>query len=115
MKLDKQIMNALGLNDTTITFGLDEDIQIAIEHKIDNYLKKIEAENERKKQVDFYKEAHENYKKKNEFLTMFNDSFVYGKIKNRLVADGFSYRCPYCLDLSKEYGRPIETCKNKKH
>lgn len=41
MKLDKQIMNALGLNDTTITFGLDEDIQIAIEHKIDNYLKKL--------------------------------------------------------------------------
>lgn len=53
MKLDKQIMNALGLNDTTITFGLDEDIQIAIEHKIDNYLKKIEAENERKKTSRF--------------------------------------------------------------
>ena len=44
MKLEKQIMDALGLNDTTITFGLDEDIQIAIEKKIDNYLKKIDEE-----------------------------------------------------------------------
>jgi len=33
MKLDKQIMDALGLNNTTITFGLDEDIQIAIEKR----------------------------------------------------------------------------------
>ena len=48
MKLDKQIMDALGLNNTTITFGLDEDIQIAIEKKIDNYLKKIDEENEKK-------------------------------------------------------------------
>ena len=96
MKLDKQIMDTLGLNDTTITFGLDEDIQIAIEKKIDNYLKKIDEENERKKRVEFYKEAHENFKKKNEFTNMFCDNFVYGKVKNKMIQDGFVYRCKFC-------------------
>ena len=35
---DKELLKLLGINDTTITFGLEEDIQIAIEKKIDNYL-----------------------------------------------------------------------------
>lgn len=115
MRIDNQILKSLGLDSTTITIGLDEDIQIALEHKIDSYLKKIDEANERKKKVEFYKEAHENFKKKSEFINMFNDTFVYGKIKNKLVTDGFSYRCPYCLDLSKEYGRPIQKYPNKTH
>ena len=41
---DKELLKLLGLTDRTITFGLDEDIQIAIEHKIDNYLKKLDEE-----------------------------------------------------------------------
>ncbi len=114
MKLDKQIMNALGLNDTTITFGLDEDIQIAIEHKIDNYLKKIEAENERKKQVDFYKEAYENFKQKKEFADNLTDNYIYGRLKNKMIRDGFVYQCKYCwgLDLSGQY---MKASKPKNH
>ena len=111
MSIDKQILQALGLDKTSITIGIDEDLQIELEHKIDNYLKKIDEENERKKKIEFYKEAHENFKKKSDFVNMFCDSFVYGKIKSHLVRDGFSYRCPYCLDLSKEYGRPVQNYK----
>lgn len=39
---DKELLKLLGINDTTITFEFDEDIQIAIEKNIDNYLKKID-------------------------------------------------------------------------
>ena len=64
MRLDKQIMDALGLNNTTITFGLYEDIQIAIEKKIDNYLKKIDEENERKNVQNFTKRHTKFLKRK---------------------------------------------------
>ena len=33
IELEKDILKSLGLYDTTISFGLDEDIQIAIETK----------------------------------------------------------------------------------
>ena len=46
---------------------------------------------------------------------MFKDAFVYGKIKDTLIRDGFIYRCPFCLDVSNQYGRPIETYKNHNH
>ena len=64
MKLDKQIMNALGLNDTTITFGLDEDIQIAIEHKIDNYLKKLKQKMSEKNKWIFTRKHTKTTKRK---------------------------------------------------
>ena len=50
VELEKDILKSLGLYDTTISFGLDDDIQIAIERKIDNYLKKIDEEQKRKEQ-----------------------------------------------------------------
>ena len=53
VELEKDILKSLGLYDTTISFGLDDDIQIAIERKIDNYLKKIDEEQKRKEQIDF--------------------------------------------------------------
>ena len=49
VELEKDILKSLGLYDTTISFGLDDDIQIAIERKIDNYLKKIDEEQKRKR------------------------------------------------------------------
>lgn len=61
MSIDKQILQALGLDKTSITIGIDEDLQIELEYKIDNYLKE--------------------------------------------------YRYLYCLDLSKEYGRPVQNYK----
>ena len=64
VELEKDILKSLGLYDTTISFGLDDDIQIAIEKKIDNYLKKIDEEQKRKEQIDFVKQEHEKFKKK---------------------------------------------------
>ena len=107
VELEKDILKSLGLYDTTISFGLDEDIQIAIEHKIDNYLKKIDEEQKQKERLDYVKQAHEDFKKKKEYIDMFNDNFVYGKVKSKLINDGFIYRCPFCLDVSHQYMKAI--------
>ena len=108
IELEKDILKSLGLYDTTISFGLDDDIQIAIERKIDNYLKKIDEEQKRKEQIDFVKQEHEKFKKKSEFVNTFNDNYVYGKVNNKLIHDGFIYRCPFCLDVSHEYAKPTK-------
>ena len=114
---DKELLKLLGINDTTITFEFDEDIQIAIEKNIDNYLKKIDEEREKNKRVDYLKQQHEEFKKKNEFVNMFNQNFVYGKLKNKLISDGFIYRCKFCWgqDVSGQYGKPIEKYNHKNH
>ena len=62
---DKDILNMLGLTDRTITLGLDDEyLQLMLEKKIDNYLKKIDEENEKKKRTDLYKQEYENFKEK---------------------------------------------------
>lgn len=109
---DKELLKLLGINDTTITFGLDEDIQIAIEKKIDNYLKKLDEEKKKEEQINFYKKEYDNFKEKKKFIDTFNDSYVYGKVKNTLIRDGFIYRCPFCLDVSGQYAKYP---KNNKH
>ena len=108
VELEKDILKSLGIYDTTISFGLDDDIQIAIERKIDNYLKKVYEEQKRKEQIDFVKQEHEKFKKKSDFVNTFNDTYVYGKVKNKLIRDGFIYRCPFCLDVSHEYAKPTK-------
>lgn len=40
---------------------------------------------------------------------MLKSNLVYKVIKDMLIKDGFSYRCPTCLDLSGQYGRPIQS------
>lgn len=109
---DKELLKLLGINDTTITFGLDEDIQIAIERKIDNYLKKLDEEKKKEEQINFYKKEYENFKEKKRYIDMFKDTYVYGKIKDTLIRDGFIYRCPFCLDVSGQYAKYP---KNHKH
>ena len=108
IELEKDILKSLGLYDTTISFGLDEDVKNAIERKIDNYLKKIDEEQKRKEQIDFVKQEHEKFKKKSKFVNTFNDTYVYGKVKNKLIRDGFIYQCPFCLDVSHEYDKPTK-------
>ena len=44
----------------------------------------------------------------NESYTWINDNYVYGKVKNKLIRDGFIYRCPFCLDVSHEYAKPTK-------
>ena len=109
---DKELLKLLGINDTTITFGLDEDIQIAIERKIDNYLKKLDEEKKKEEQINFYKKEYENFKEKKRYIDMFKDTYVYGKIKDTLIRDGFIYRCLFCLDVSGQY---TKYPKNHKH
>lgn len=111
---DKQLLELLGLTDRTISVELDEDIRIAIEHKIDDYLKKIDEEQKRKQQVDYLKQRYGEFKKKQEYVNMFTDKFVYGKIKHHLIKDGAVFGCPTCrpLDLSGQYGRPLQTYKS---
>ena len=42
---DKDILDMLGLNDRTITLSADDEyLQIMLEKKIDNYLKKLDEE-----------------------------------------------------------------------
>ena len=106
---DRDILNMLGLNDRTITLTADDEyLQIVLEKKIDNYLKKLDEEKKKQEQIDFYKKEYENFKEKKKFINTFNDSYVYGKIKNTLIRDGFIYRCPFCLDVSHEYMKPIK-------
>ena len=105
---DKDILNVLGLNDRTITLTADDEyLQIMLEKKIDNYLKKIKEEKERKEKIDYYKNQYEKFEKKNEFVKNFDDKFIYGKLKDKLIRDGFIYRCPYCLDVSNQYAKPL--------
>lgn len=113
---DKDLLNMLGLNDRTITLGFDDEyLQIMLEKKIDDYLKKLDEEKKKEEQINYYKQEHEKYIEKKKYIDMFKDTFVYGKIKDTLIRDGFIYRCPFCLDVSNQYGRPIETYKNHNH
>ena len=74
---DKELLKLLGINDTTITFGLDEDIQIAIERKIDNYLKKLDEEKKKEEQINFYKKEYEKFKvKQDKMIVSEFDKFI---------------------------------------
>ena len=105
---DKDILNMLGLNDRTITLSADDEyLQITLERKIDNYLNKLDEEKKRKEQVNYYKNQYERFKEKNEFAKNFDDRFIYGKLRDKLIKDGFIYRCKFCwgLDVSGQYGK----------
>ena len=107
---DKDILNMLGLNDRTITLTADDEyLQIMLEKKIDNYLKKLDEEKKKEEKIDYYKNQYEKFHKKNEFVKNFDDKFVYGKLRDKLIKDGFIYRCPFCLDVSSQYGRPLQS------
>ena len=50
---DKDILNMLGLNDRTITLTADDEyLQIMLEKKIDNYLKKLDEEKKKEEKID---------------------------------------------------------------
>ena len=112
---DKELLKLLGLDDKTITLNLnDEYLQTIIKNKIENYLKKLDEEREKKEKIDYYKNQYEKFQKKNEFVKNFDDRFIYGRLRDKLIKDGFIYRCGYCmgLDVSGQYARYP---KNHKH
>lgn len=90
-KSSLDVIDLLGLKDTTIELQLTQDIKEVVDNGIDDYI-----ERQRK-----------NRQLKEDFVNTFTDRFVYGKIKNVLMKDGFIYRCPFCLDVSSQYGKPI--------
>ena len=105
---DKDILNMLGLNDRTITLsGNDEYLQLVLEKKIDTYLKKLDGEREKKEMVNMLKKGYEDFKKKDDFVKTFESNYVYNKIRNKLIQDGFVYQCKFCwgLDVSGQYGK----------
>ena len=112
---DKDILDMLGLNDRTITLTADDEyLQIMLEKKIDNHLKKLDEEKKKQEQIDYYKNQYEKFQKKNEFVKNFDDRYIYNKIKNKLIQDGFIYRCGFCMgsDVSGQYAKYP---KNHKH
>lgn len=104
---DKELLKALGLDDRTISVTFDEDYQRIIERKVDDYLKKIEDEEKRKKDVDFLKQKYEEHQEKEKFIAMFNDPYVFRKIKNKLILEKFVNDCKFCwgIDVSCQYGK----------
>ena len=109
---DKDLLKLLGLNDRTISIGLnDEYLQITLEKKIDDYLKKLEEKREKDKLINSLKNGYENYQEKEHLIDLLKSKIVVNAIKDILIKKGFSYRCPTCLDVSSQYGRPLQTYK----
>ena len=106
---DKDLLRALGLDDRTITIGLnDEYAQMMLEKKIDSYLKKLDEEKKKEEMVEKLKTGYSDYKDRQHLIEMLKSNMVYNAIKDMLIKDGFSFRCPTCVDLSGQYGRAIQ-------
>ena len=107
---DKELLRAIGLDDRTITIGLnDEYAQMMLEKKIDSYLKNLDDEKKKEDMIEQLKHGQESFKEKQHLIGMLKSNLVYNVIKDLLIRDGFSYRCPTCVDLSGQYGRPIQS------
>ena len=97
VSIDFDLEDLLGLSEPK-KHTLEYDISFIMENGLEKYL-----EEQRKIQ-----------QAKDDFINTFNDRYVYNKIKDRLIREGFVYRCPFCLDLSNSYGRAIKKYKNEK-
>lgn len=93
---NKELLKALGFDDRTISVTFDENYQRIVEIKVDDYLKKIEEEEKRKKYVDFFKQKYEEHQEKEKFIAMFNEPYVFRKIKNKLILEKFVNDCKFC-------------------
>ena len=103
---DKELLRAIGLDDRTITIGLDNEYaQMMLEKKI----KKLDEEKKKEDMIEQLKHGQESFKEKQHLIEMLKSNLVYNVIKDMLIRDGFSYRCPTCVDLSGQYGRPIQS------
>ena len=57
---DKELLRTIGLDDRTITIGLnDEYAQMMLEKKIDSYLKKLDEENKKEDICEIKNEQQE--------------------------------------------------------
>ena len=105
---DKELLRAIGLDDRTITIGLNYDYaQMMLEKKIDSYLKKLDEEKKKEDMIEHLKHGQESFKEKQHLIEMLKSNLVYSVIKDMLIRDGLIYRCTTCFDFSGQYGRQI--------
>lgn len=91
---DKDILDLLGLTDKTIKLELTKDLEYVIENGIDNYLKREQEHEEKKKEfIQLFKECFDEL-----CLFMEKDSLHRVPIS--------CYTCIKGMDLSKQYGKP---------
>lgn len=90
---DKELLRAIGLDDGTITIGLDDEYaQMMLEKKIDSYLKKLDEEKKKEDMIEQLKHGQESFKEKQHLVEMLKSNLVYSAIKDMLIKDGFSFR-----------------------
>ena len=113
---DKELLKALGLNNRTLSITLDDEYtRIVLEKRIDDYLKKLDEEKKKQEQIEFLKGSHADFKEKEKLLEMLLSKHVMNKLIDRLIREGFSYRCSTCVDLSGQYAKQVRYPKyNKK-
>lgn len=91
---DKDILDLLGLTNKTIKLELTKDLEYVIENGIDDYLKREQEHEEKKKEfIQLFKECFDEL-----CLFMEKDSLRRVPIS--------CYTCIKGMDLSKQYGKP---------
>lgn len=100
---DKELLKLFGLDDKRLE--LEVDIINNMSNKPNkNSLEYDILQNMSNKYSNDLKQQED---KKKEFIELFNERYVYDKIKNKLIQDGFIYQCKFCwgLDVSGQYGK----------
>ena len=107
---EKDLLKLLDLDKKTISMSIDDEYaQLMIRKEIEKYEKEVEREKQKEELIDKLKTGREDYVEKAHLVEMLKSRMVVSVIKDLMIKEGFSYRCPTCLDLSGQYGRPIES------
>lgn len=87
-------MDLLGLTDKTFELKLTKDLEYVIENDIDDYLKREQEHEEKKKEfIQLFKEC-------------FNELCLFMEKDNLHRVPISCYTCIKGMDLSKQYGKP---------
>ena len=106
---EKDVLKLLTVDNKTISMSVDDEYaQLMIRKEIEKYEKEVEREKQKEELVGKLKGSHEDYIEKAHLVEMLKSRMVVSVIRDLMIKEGFSYRCPTCLDLSGQYGRPIE-------
>lgn len=107
---EKDLLKLLDLDNKTLSISVDDEYaQLMIRKEIEKYEKEVKQEKEKEDLVGKLKSSHEDYIEKAHLVEMLKSKMVINVVKDLMIKEGFSYRCPTCLDLSGQYGRPIQS------
>lgn len=107
---EKDLLKLLGLDNKTLSISVDDEYaQLMIRKEIEKYEKEVKQEKQKEDLIGKLKGSHEDYIEKAHLVEMLKSKMVINVIKDLMIKEGFSYRCPTCLDLSGQYGRPIQS------